>query len=64
MVEDDLNTLGVEDLREVLQYRDRWRSVVMAALRELLESRQARERRERRKRRIDYVLITYMKYIN
>jgi len=31
VVEEDLKTLGVEDWREVVQYRVRWRSVVMAA---------------------------------
>jgi len=30
-VEEDLKTHGVEDWREAVQDRDRWRSVVMAA---------------------------------
>jgi len=30
VVEEDLKTLGVEDWREIVQNRDRWRSVVMA----------------------------------
>jgi len=30
-VEEDLKTLGFEDWREAVQYRDRWRSVAMAA---------------------------------
>jgi len=37
-VEEDLKTLGVEDWREVIQDRVRWRNVVMAVktLRELI----------------------------
>jgi hypothetical protein len=31
VVEKDLKSLGIEDWREVVQDRDRWRSVVMAA---------------------------------
>lgn len=41
VVEEDLNTLGVTDLREIIQNRDGWRSVVMAEKR--LESRREEE---------------------